>query len=68
MWEFMQANWHKILVVLLAAASAWKYFFEYIRPAVKHDPKTQPINVVLPKEGVVITIKPLDKHHSEEDS
>ncbi len=68
MWDFLQANWHKILVVILAGASAWKYFFEYVRPTIKVT-NTQPINIVLPKEGMVITIKPLDKHHSDgEDS
>lgn len=68
MWDFVQGNWHKILVVVLAVASAWKYFFEYIRPVAKHDKTVQPINVTLPKEGCVITIKPLKDHSEAEDS
>ena len=58
-WTILQNDWHKILVVILALASTWKYFVEYVRPVAKHDPKNQPINVMLPKDGCVITIKPL---------
>lgn len=61
MWEFLQANWHKILVVILAVASAWKYIYTYVKPVVKPTNQSQPINIVLPKEGCIITVKPLDK-------
>lgn len=61
MWEFLQANWHKILVVILAVASAWKYIYTYVKPAIKPINQSQPINIVLPKEGCIITIKPLEK-------
>jgi hypothetical protein len=62
-WQIIQNDWHKILVVILTLASVWKYVFTYIKPAVKPTKESQPINIILPKEGCVITIKPF----SEED-
>jgi hypothetical protein len=67
MWDFIQTNWHKILVVILALASIWKFFYQYVRPTVHHEKMPQPINIVLPKEGCVITVKPINNHSSEED-
>lgn len=61
--SFFQNNWHKILVVLLVLSQAWKYFYEYIRPAVIHEKQPQPINIVLPPEGCTITIKPIEVKH-----
>jgi hypothetical protein len=65
MWDFLQTNWHKILVVILALASVWKYIFTYVKPAVQKVPR--PVNIILPKEGCVITVKPLGKDHSSDD-
>lgn len=56
-WAFLQTNWHKILVLLLFLAKAWEFFFDYIRPAVQ----SEPLSITVPKEGCVITIKPLGK-------
>lgn len=58
MWLFLQANWHKILIVIIAGAHAWKFFYNYIRPVAHKE--TQPMVIQLPKEGVTITIKPLE--------
>ena len=58
LWSTIQTDWHKILVVILAIASAWKFFFQYIRP-MKSNKTAQPINIILPKEGCSITVKPL---------
>lgn len=70
-WAWCLLNWHKILVVILAVAGIWKYFFSYIRPAV-HKDTSQPLQhnvlIQLPKEGCVITVKPLKRDYSPEDS
>lgn len=50
-------NWHKILVVIIALIHAWKFFFDYIRPVAKKEEML----IKIPKEGVKITIEPLDK-------
>jgi hypothetical protein len=59
-WTMVGSNWHKVIVVILVLAHAWKFFFEYIRPAIKSDKESQPMTIVLPKEGCTIIIKPLD--------
>jgi len=61
MWSFVQANWHKILVVILAGASAWKYFYQYIKPTIKPEKTGRAVSIVVPEDGCVITIKPLSK-------
>jgi len=58
-WNFIQTNWHKIIVVIMVLAQLWKFFFNYIRPAIK-EKNTQPISINLPPEGCQIIIKPLD--------
>jgi hypothetical protein len=56
---FFQNNWHKIIVVILALAQIWKFFIEYIKPTIKSNKNTN--SIILPKEGCIITIKPLEK-------
>jgi hypothetical protein len=56
MLDWLLTNWHKILVVILAVASVWKYFFTYVRPVTHHE---RNVTIQLPKEGCVITVKPL---------
>ena len=50
-------NWHKILVVIIAIIQLWKFFINYIRP-ITH--KEEEAIIKIPKEGVQITIKPLE--------
>jgi hypothetical protein len=52
------ANWHKVLVVIIALIHVWKFFFDYVRPIAKKDKEEMLIKI--PKEGVKITIEPLD--------
>lgn len=61
-WEVMSNDWHKIVVVILVLAHAWKFFFTYIRPAVHKEPES--MSIILPKEGCTITIKPLEDSKS----
>lgn len=49
-------NWHKILVVIIALIHVWKFFMDYIRPVTHKEESV----IKIPKEGVTITIKPLD--------
>jgi hypothetical protein len=65
-WSDLKENWHKYGVILLMVLAAWKYFMEYVRPVV-HKEKGETV-IKIPKEGVKITIEPLDKNHSGEDS
>ncbi len=53
------ANWHKVLVVIIALIHVWKFFIDYIRPVAHHEEKETVIKI--PKKGVIITIKPLDE-------
>lgn len=53
-WQFIQENWHKILVVILALFNVGKYVYGFFKPAAK----TQ--NIQLPAQGCTITIKPLE--------
>lgn len=55
-WMWFLANWHKILVVIIALIHLWKFFFDYIRPVVKKEESF----IKIPKEGLKITIEPLD--------
>jgi len=56
-WAWCLTNWHKILVVLIALIHVWKFFVDYIRPVAKKEEE----NVIkIPKEGVTITVKPLE--------
>lgn len=52
------ANWHKVLVVIIALIHVWKFFMDYIRPIAKKEKEETVIKI--PKEGVTITIKPLE--------
>lgn len=61
MWELLQANWHKIIVVILAIVQMWKFFSKYIKDLVIKDKEPESMSITLPKEGCIITIKPLDK-------
>ena len=56
-WADIKENWHKYGVILLILIHLWKFFFDYIRPVVKKEPESMVIKI--PKEGCVITVKPL---------
>ncbi len=58
-WAWCLANWHKVLVVIIALIQAWKFFMDYIRPVAHHEQKD--LSIKIPKEGVTIIIKPLDE-------
>ena len=62
-WSIIQNDWHKIVVVI---AQVWRYFFEYVRPTIKHDKLPQPINIVLPPQGCTITVNPLPIEKSKD--
>ena len=57
MWEFLSANWHKLLVVVIAVVQGVQYAVS------KLGSKTEKQNVTmiqLPEKGCTITVKPLD--------
>jgi hypothetical protein len=57
-WTHIKENWHKYGVVLLILFHGWKYFYDYIRPAVAKE--HQELSIKIPTEGCTIIIKPLD--------
>lgn len=66
-WTVVGANWHKAIVVILVLGHAWKFFFQYIRPAVHPEKLPQPISIVLPPQGCTITVVPLPVIEKLED-
>jgi hypothetical protein len=58
MWAFIQANWHKFLVVIIAVVQGVQYAASKFGSKTK--PQQQVTNIQLPEKGCIITIKPLD--------
>lgn len=60
-WGDIKENWGKYGVIILMLIHAWKFFFEYVRPIFRKEPKeSKELTIKIPKEGCTITIKPLE--------
>ena len=66
----IKTDWHKIVVAILALIQSWKFLNKHIKSIYEKDKRSaeqtmstnqSSINLILPKEGCTITIKPLDK-------
>lgn len=59
----LKTDWHKIIVVILALVQMWKFSNKHIRAVLgkEVEKSQQPMTITLPPEGVMITIKPLNK-------
>ena len=57
MWEFLSANWHKLLVVVIAVVQGVRYAASKLGSS---KPAQQVVNIQLPEKGVTIVVKPLE--------